>query len=248
MSNSMIKRAYNLLGAEYYNTRKYKSGGSYFYNELLEFPTTSRLIGEVKGKDILDLGCGPGIHSKKLSDKGAKIKGIDISKELIEIAKKEAPKAGFKIGDINKLPYRDAEFDIVFASLVMGHLKEWDKVLSEVKRVLRKNGFFVFSIYNPVTEKFVKTRWFFKKFRILKGYFKEGLKKTVWKNNKKTVAKIVHYHKTYGTIIRLIIKSGFEVIDYEDCKPPELAKKDFPKEYEWTLNYPRFCVWKVGKK
>jgi ubiquinone/menaquinone biosynthesis C-methylase UbiE len=248
MSNSMIKKAYKLLGEEYYNTRKHKSGGSYFYNELLEFPTTLKLLGNVKEKKILDLGCGPGIHSKKLSDQGAKVKGIDISKELIEIAKNEAPKVEFKVGDINKLPYKDAEFDIVFASLVMGHLKEWDKALSEIKRVLRRDGFFVFSNYNPVTEKFVKIRWFFRKFRELRGYFEEGIKKTIWKKDKDNFAEMVHYHKTYGTIVRLMIENGFEIRDYEDCKPLDSAKKDFPKEYERALNAPHFCVWKVRRK
>ena len=248
MSRTLIKKAYRLLGQEYYDARKNKTGVSYFYNELLEFPTTLKLLGNVRGKRILDLGCGPGIHSKKLLDRGAKVKGIDISKELIELARKEAPEAEFKVGDISKLPYRNAEFDIAFASLVMGHLKEWGKVLSEVRRVLKKGGIFVFSNYNPVTEKFSKTRWFFRQFRELKGYFEEEIKKTIWKKDKDISAEIVHYHKTYGTIVKLIVKNGFEIIDYEDCKPLESAKKDFPEQYKKWAEIPHFCVWKMRKK
>jgi ubiquinone/menaquinone biosynthesis C-methylase UbiE len=248
MSKSIIKRAYRRLGEEYYEARKYKSGVSYFYNELLEFPTTFKLLGNIKGKRILDLGCGPGIHAKKLFDMGAKIKGIDISKELIELARKEAPEIEFKLGDAEKLPYKNSEFDIVVSSLVLCHLKNWGKVLREVKRVLKRNGIFIFSGYNPVTEKFVKIKWFFRKFRELIGYFEEGEKRGIWTKDKSISSEIMHYHKTYGTIIRLLVANGFEILDYEDCKPLESAKKDYPKEYQRSLNYPHFCAWKVRKK
>lgn len=249
MSKEIIKNAYNILRDEYYSARKYKTGISYFYNELLEFPTTLKLLGNVKGKTILDLGCGPGMHAKKLSEKGAKIKGIDISEKLIEIAKKEAPNIEFKLADIeNKLPYKDSEFDIVFSSLVLGHLERWDGILAEINRVLKKGGIFVFSIYNPVTEKFVKKKWFFKKFHVFENYFEENIKKESWVKDKNISTLIIHYHKTYGTIVKLLIKNCFEIIDYEDCKPPLSAKKDFPKDYERTINSPKFCVWKVRKK
>lgn len=249
MSKKLNKNTYNILSQEYYEARKYKTGISYFYNELLEFPTTLKFLEDVKRKAILDLGCGPGIHTKKLWEKGAKIKGIDNSERLIEIAKKEAPKIEFVKGDIeNKLPYKSAEFDIVVSSLVLGHLEKWDDVLKEINRVLKKGGLFVFSNYNPVTEKYTKKKWFFKKFSQLKGYFEESMTKETWKKDKKITSQIIHYHKTYGAIVKLLIKNNFEIIDYEDCRPPTSAKKDFPKDYERTINSPKFCVWKVRKK
>ncbi len=250
MYKSMIKNAYLALGKDYYLARKNKSGISYFYNELLEFPTTLSLLEDVKNKKILDLGCGPGIHAKKLFQKGAQIKGIDISKEFITMARVDAPKIEFKVGDVEKrLPYKNGEFDIVFASLVMGHLDNWDKALNEIKRVLKSRGIFIFSNYNPVTEKFLKKKWFFKSYRELNGYFEEGIKRTNWKAKKEvSSSQIIHYHKTYGTTIRELVKNGFEIIDYKDCKPSEKARKMFPKEYARSLNYPHFCVWKVRKK
>jgi len=245
MTKEMIKKAYNTLGQEYYDTRKYKSGSSYFYNEMLEMPATLRLLGNVKGKKILDFGCGPGLYAKILKDNGADVKGIDISKELIKIAKKEAPGVEFVVGDATKnLPYKKGEFDIVLATLVMGHFKNWKDVLKEISRVLNKRGIFIFSIYNPVTEKTEKTRWFFKTFRQIKNYFEEGWKYALWGGK----AKGAHYHKTYGTIIKLLVNNGFDIVDYEDCKPLKAAKKQFPREYEKTLNSPHFCVWKTKKK
>lgn len=62
-------------------------------------PTTLKLLGNVKGKMILDLGCGSGIYARILTEKGAKVRGIDISSKLLEIAKKEAPKARIYEGE-----------------------------------------------------------------------------------------------------------------------------------------------------
>lgn len=173
MSKEMTKNAYNELGKFYYSSRKNKQGTSYFCNENLEMPTTLKLLGNIKNKKVLDLGCGPGLYAKILTEKEAKVKGIDISEKMIELAKKETPKAEFKQGDSENLPYKNKEFDIVVAPLVIGHLKSWDKTLEEIKRVLKKNGLFVFSIHNPVTEKYKKIKWFFRTFKKFHKYFEE---------------------------------------------------------------------------
>ena len=83
------KETYNRLAKWYYSlrTKKYPSG--WFYNELLEMPTTLKMLGNIKGKKILDFGCGPGIYIKVLKKKGAKLKGVDISEKMIKIAKKK---------------------------------------------------------------------------------------------------------------------------------------------------------------
>ena len=245
--NKKIEKAYDILSSFYYRSRKNKAGTSYFYNENLEMPTTLKLLGDIKGKTVLDLGCGPGIYAKILTEKGAKVKGIDISSRLLEIAEKEAPEAEFKRGNAETLPYKTAEFDIVLSALMMGHLENWDKVLSEVRRVLKKNGLFVFSGYNPITEKLVKEKWFFRKFLQIKDYFNENWKITKWEGEEVS-AEGAHHHKTYGTIIKCLIKNGFEILDYEDAKPLKSTEKIFPKEYKKTINAPHFCVWKVRKK
>lgn len=244
MTKRVVREKYKDIGEEYYKSRKHKSGSSYFYNENLEMPTTLKLLGNVKDKKILDVGCGPGLYAKKLTKKSAKVKGIDLSEELIKIARQENPKLDFKVGDIEKLPYKNSEFDIVLATLVLGHLSNWDKALKEINRVLKKEGVFVFSGYNPVVEKTKKTRWFFRNFREIKDYFEEGWRFTKWKKD----AKKIHYHRTYGTIVKQLVNHGFEIVDYEDCKPLKSSKKSYPRLYNKTINAPHFCVWKVRKK
>jgi len=254
MSTKETIKAYDLFGEQYHNSRKKQNGISFFYNHNLEMPTTLKLLGNVKDKKILDLGCGSGFYSSLLYKKGAKIKGIDLSKTLIKLAKEQAQEVEFKVGDIvKKLPYKNSEFDIVLSSLVLGHLDSWDNVLEEINRILKKNGIFIFSNYNPVTEKTNKKKWFFKTFRVIENYFVEGPRPKIWTPETKNFPKelklnVMHYHKTYGTIIKLLIKHEFEIIDYEDSFPTKISKEQFPKEYKKSINAPHFCTWKLKKK
>lgn len=242
-----IKNAYNVIGKDYYESRRYEKGSSYFYNENLEMPATLKLLGKIKGKTILDLGCGPGLYAKILLKKGAKVKGIDFSKELIEIAKREAPGVEFTIGSIEKLPYKKEEFDFVIASLVLGHLSSWKKVLKEVKRVLKKKGIFIFSVGNPFRKISKKIKYKGKYVRIILNYFEERWNLETWKG-KKTSVKSAHYHMKYETIIKNILGANFEIIDYKDPKPKPSMKKKYPEEYRMALHMPSFCVWKIQKK
>lgn len=240
-------KTYDVIAQDYhyYRTKKYPAG--WFYNEMLEMPTTLKLFGNVKNKKILDIGCGTGIYAKILVRKGAKVKGIDISKEMIKIARKENPKIEFKIGNAEKLPYKNKEFDIVLAALVMEHFSRWDRLLKEIKRVLKNKGLFLFSIGNPVIDALKKVTYKARKFRIVKNYFKEGVKVEKWYFGKKKVY-IKWHHKTYGTIIKTIVRNGFELIDYEDAYPLRKAKKLFPKDYKLWSNMPYFCTWKIRRK
>ncbi|MCU0642315.1 MAG: class I SAM-dependent methyltransferase [archaeon] len=241
-----IKTAYNELARYYLEMRK-KGGVSHFYNEMVEMPNTLKLLGKVRGKKVLDLGCGPGRYASILSKKGAIVTGVDNSRVSIELAKEEAPQARFIIGDVENLPFKSCEFDIVLAALVVGHLKSWKKVFKEAKRVLKDNGIFVFSIYNPFRDVLEKKKWFLRKFRVAENYFDERPKYAYWSDKKRKFL-VVHYHKTYETVINTILENGFEIIGYGDCKPIARAKSVYPRYYKDTIDAPNFCVWKLKKR
>jgi ubiquinone/menaquinone biosynthesis C-methylase UbiE len=235
----VTRKGYNKVALEWHKKRLSKKR---FENEYLEMPTTLGMLGKIKGKKILDLGCGTGIYSRKLTDRGAKVKGIDISEEEIKIAKDYNPRAEFVSGDAQKLPYKNGEFDIVLASLVLECMKDWDSLLSEVNRVLKKGGVFVFSGGNPVTNCIsMKGN---KKIEIRRNYFGENEKiKSVWENG----VTMYWYHKSFGTVVRLLKKQGFELDDFQDAQPLLKAKKLFPKEYKNSSQLPYFCTWKWRK-
>ena len=81
------KRMYDLYGKEYQRTRD-KKHRSRLYNEFLEVPGMVNAVGDIRGKKLLDVGCGAGVHIKKYLAKGADCWGMDISHSMIELARR----------------------------------------------------------------------------------------------------------------------------------------------------------------
>lgn len=101
-----------------------------------------------KGVKILDAGCGTGYGSNLLASKGRVI-GIDSNNEAIRFAKKNyKDKVNFLLSDITKLQFQNEEFDCICLFEVIEHLTNPRKFLSEMKRVLRKEGLFILSSPN----------------------------------------------------------------------------------------------------
>ncbi len=148
---SEAKKIYDIMADSYHNHRTKTYPEGWFYNELLEMPATLSLLGNVKGKKILDFGCGSGIYAKLLTEKGAKVKGFDLSEKMLEIARRDNPKLDLRHGSGYKIPFNE-KFDIVVAALVIDYFDNWDKVFKEVSKVLNKGGYFIFSGGNPVSE------------------------------------------------------------------------------------------------
>jgi len=240
-------KKYDFMAEFYHNWRTKENPRGWFYNEMLEMPATLELLGDVKHKKILDFGCGTGIYAKLLTKKGAIVKGFDISKEMIKIAKQENPKLDLIRGSGYKIPFKE-KFDIVLAALVIDYFKDWDKVFKQIRKVLKKNGFFIFSIGNPVEECKKKIKIKGKIIKVLGDYFTERKIYGVWRNIRRKSIRIPTYHKTYEIIIKTIIKNGFEIMDYKDCFPLKKAKKLFPIDYKEYSKHPYFCVWKVRRK
>ncbi len=245
------RNKYNLIAEYYHNFRTKKCPEGHFYNEMLEMPATLELLGNVKGKKILDFGCGTGILTKILKNKGAKIKGFDISPKMLSIAKLENPNLDLRLGSGYNIPFNE-KFDIVVASLVLSHIDNWKKIFKQVKKILKKKGYFIFSIENPVVDMTIKANNKNPLIRKFQDYFKERKIYSSWRNilYKKEVKRIrmPKFHKTYETIIKTIIENNFDIIDYKDTFPLKKSKKLFPKEYNFAVNTPYFCVWKVKKK
>ena len=88
---------------------------------------------------ILDLGCGEGTRLNSIA-KGKKGEGVDISKVAISKARKTYSKLKFINADLENLPIKNNEFDLVFSAFVLEHLSNAEKMLKEAIRVIRNNG------------------------------------------------------------------------------------------------------------
>ena len=122
------------------------------HNAYYERPAMLALAGDVTGRRILDAGCGSGPLSVALRDRGAVMTGFDRSAGMLRIARRRlGADADLQIADLGgPLPYPDAAFDDVVASLVLHYLEDWTGPLAELRRVLRPGGRLIMSVNHPI--------------------------------------------------------------------------------------------------
>lgn len=96
-----------------------------------------------KAKNILDLGCGEGTRLNYLLAKETNTTGVDISSSAINMAKKNYPKSRFIQADLEDIPLKKDEFDLVFSAYVLEHLSNPERVLLEAIRLTTPLGYLV---------------------------------------------------------------------------------------------------------
>jgi len=126
--------------------------------------TISNLVGNVRGKNILDVGCGKGRFSKWLIANGALVTGIELSNNLLKEAQNISG-GTFLEGSATHLNFEDETFDCVICIEVLEHIPDTQKAVSEMCRVLKKGGKILIIDRN----KFSILRTIWKKYRELKN-------------------------------------------------------------------------------
>lgn len=154
-SEDRIKREWNVAAEAW--TDFVRTGKDYT-RDVLNNPAAFDLIGDVKGLIVLDLACGEGYNTRILARKGANVTGVDLSENLIEQARREeaTERLGIRyhvLDAANLEGVPDNHFDLVACFMSLQDIEDCRKAVSEVARVLKCRGRFVFSIPHPCFEK-----------------------------------------------------------------------------------------------
>lgn len=147
-----------------------KAAPSYESVALLQQTVVERLLEsfdflQTNTGSILDLGSGTGTGSRLLKNRFAKanIVQLDLSPIMLQQSRKHAPRffsrERFICGDANQLPFKDGQFDIVFSNLMLQWCVDLETVFTEVQRVLRPGGVYVFSTFGPDSLKELRESW-----------------------------------------------------------------------------------------
>jgi ubiquinone/menaquinone biosynthesis C-methylase UbiE len=142
-------------GAEEFASR-FEKHEEFFHKHMIN-PAILDLLGAVAGKTILDVACGEGHLSRKLAQLAQghiHITGVDASEQLIEIAKKRntsfADCIRFQVGDASRMDQVPSKaFDIAICNMALMFIKEYEKTVHQVARVLKPRGTFIFSLLHP---------------------------------------------------------------------------------------------------
>ncbi len=196
---------------------------SRYSNFCKEF--VSQRFNNMDGLKILDAGCGNGVYAHIFAENGGTVIGCDGTNEMLNLAHKKYPRYQFDyVNLLERMPYKDKEFDIVFCNLVLMDIDPIDNILSEFHRILKTNGVFFFSIVHPafyhaVWEKDASGTIASKK---VTSYITAFSKlQNIW-------GATMHYHRPISFYYNKICKNGFYLKEmsepkvYEDTKIPDI--------------------------
>jgi SAM-dependent methyltransferase len=117
-------------------------------------PPYSGLIpfADLAGKDVLEIGCGTGVHARLLAQAGAHVTAVDLTPTAVELTRRRlelhALPGDVREADAQELPFAAASFDFVWSWGVVHHSEDTGRVLAEIARVLRPDGRLALMVYH----------------------------------------------------------------------------------------------------
>lgn len=132
-------------------TEEYGDCSRYYYVPVVKNFYLERIkmvckLMDRKGGRVLDLGCGSGVLFYELNKKFSHLNGMDLRSDanlVKKTLKAEGIEANLTNGNLFRLPYKDNSFDCITAMSVLEHIADLEQPLKEIKRVLKKDGYFI---------------------------------------------------------------------------------------------------------
>jgi ubiquinone/menaquinone biosynthesis C-methylase UbiE len=202
--------------------------GTHSMDEDAYFPEMEALLGEVTGRRICDLACGQGRVARHLADRGARVVGVDLSANLLAIARRheeERPRdVEYVHADARNLDAATlGPFDGVLCHMALMDIPDLAPTLRGVARVLRPGGWFVFSILHPCfhTAQSGELETPEGTVRTIGRYFAEGY----WRSDTRTgpPGKVGAYHRTLSTYLNALADAGLRLVRLSEPGPPTNA-------------------------
>ncbi|WP_326563504.1 class I SAM-dependent methyltransferase [Micromonospora peucetia] len=184
---------------------------SNLFNAYYERPEILRLAGAIRGRRILDAGCGSGPLSAALRAEGAVVTGFDVSAAMVDLARQRLGEdADLHVADLGApLPFADAEFDDVVASLVLHYLEDWSGPLAELRRVLKPGGRLILSVIHPAVYAIAYPKAdYFALTKYSEDYVMDG--QTVW---------LTYWHRPLHAIADSFAAAGFRIAAISEPPP-----------------------------
>jgi SAM-dependent methyltransferase len=204
------------------------------------------LPADVSGLDVIELGCGTAYVSAWLARRGARPVGIDNSEAQLTTARRLQQEFGLEFpllhGNAEEVPFPDQSFDLAISEYGASIWCDPYRWIPEAARLLRPGGRLIFLVNGvllmlcapdevdvPASE------------RLLRDYF--GMHRFEWPDDDS-----VEFHLPHGEMISLLRRSGFDVEQLIEIRPPDGSATRHPYvTLDWARRWPCEEVWKARK-
>lgn len=188
----------------------------------------AHLLGDVRDRDVLEVGCGAAQGARWLARQGARVSAFDMSMGQLLAARTIDERVGTGVpvvqADAQAMPFRTASFDVVVSAFgAIPFVADSAGVMREVARVLRPGGLFVFSVTHPV-------RWAFPDdpgpagLTVRQSYFDRTPYVEVDADGR---ASYVEHHRTVGDRVRELVAAGLSMVDVVEPEWPEGHEREW---------------------
>lgn len=188
-----------------------------------EWECLRSVLPEVKGKKILDLGCGYGWHCLYAIENGANsCIGVDVSSKMLEVAKQKnsSEQIQYIHASMEEVKFEANSFDLVICSLAFHYVEDYFAMIQKIKNWLVDGGHLVFTVEHPVFTAKGDQDWYYdeqgeKLHFPVDHYFYEGKREAVFLNTKMT-----KYHRTLETYLETLLSQDFVLEHIKEPAPP----------------------------
>lgn len=211
------------------------------YNAHFERPSLISLLPEVEGKNILELGCGSGeLVDLFLKKHCQQVTAVDHSLPMVNLIKERFDSSvncyqqNLEVGIPNE---KDSSFDLVVSSLAMHYISDIDFLFSDIFRVLKEKGHFVFSIHHPFAD--------FQDPGATNYFACEQLTQT-WNTIGKPVD-VTFLRRSLSSICKALTDAGFYISCLSEGSPTKHLKTMSEELYKQLTTKPFFLFFKCIK-
>lgn len=216
------------------------------YHNKVILPNLIRLVAPKRGESIVDLASGTGFFSAAFAKEGAQVTGIDVSEELIAIARKHSPAVSFHVGSAEKFDIVETTSkDKVVIVLAIQNIEQVAKVFAEASRVLKSSGTFHIVMNHPAFRIPKQTSWEFDEkkkvqYRRVDEYLSESKSAIAMHPGQYNSPETLSFHRPLQFYFKLLQKAGLVVERLEEwtshkesdsgprAKAENIARKEFP--------------------
>jgi SAM-dependent methyltransferase len=200
------------------------------------------VLGDVRRRDVLELGCGAAQWTIALAAGGGRVTGLDVSRTQLAHARQDSATVPLTLGNGEQLPFRAASFDVVFCDHGALSFCEPAVIVAECARVLRTGGLLAFCCTHPLlyltydAKKHRQTRRLHLDYDAL-GMVDDGEGTIDWA-------------LPPGAWVRVLRANAFDIEDLVELVPPESATTTYESfaPPKWARRWPAEWIWKARRR